>query len=133
MSGWSERLRREVGVPDLVEVLTERLAPSDLQSVLLEVYARLASKLRPAQLLQQHERNRFVAPSPADARLLAEVDRAAWALLPDGYLPLDFSPLCLLVTNSAIASESQSKVLSTTRHTEVVADSTNVLALERAV
>jgi len=132
MSGWSERLRREAGVPDLVEVLTGRLAPSDLQSLLLEVYARLASKVQPAQLLQQHEQNRFLAPSPADARLLAEVDRAAWELLPDGYLPLELSPLCPLGTNSAIATVSQNKVVSTTRNTEAVADSTNVLALESA-
>jgi hypothetical protein len=132
MSGWSERLKREAGVPDLLEVLTERLAPSDLQSLLLEVYARLASKVRPAQLLQQQEQNRFVAPSPADARLLAEVDRMAWGLLPDGYLPLELSPLCPLGTNSAIATVSQHKVVSTTRNTEAVADSTNVLALESA-
>ena len=124
MSGWSERLKREAGVPDLLEVLTERLAPSDLQSLLLEVYARLASKVRPAQLLQQQEQNRFVAPSPADARLLAEVDRMAWGLLPDGYLPLELSPLCPLGTNSAIATVSQHKVVSTTRNTEAVADST---------
>jgi hypothetical protein len=132
MSGWSERLRREAGVPDLVEVLAERLAPSDLQSLLLEVYARLASKVRPAQLLQQHEQNRFVAPSPVDARLLTEVDRVAWALLPEGYLPIELSPLCPLGTNSAIATVSQNKVVSTTRNTEAVADSTNVLALESA-
>ena len=132
MSGWSERLKRESGVPDLVEVLTERLAPSDLQSLLLEVYARLASKVRPAQLLQQHEENRFVAPSPADPRLLAEVDRAAWELLPEGYLPLELSPLCPLGTNAAIATVSQNKVVSTTRNTEAVADSTNMLALESA-
>jgi hypothetical protein len=132
MSEWSERLRREAGVPDLVEVLTGRLAPSDLQSLLLDVYARLASKVTPAQLLQQHEQNRFVAPSPSDVRLLAEVDRAAWELLPDGYLPLELSPLCPLGTSSAIATVSQNKVVSTTRNTEAVSDSTNVLALESA-
>src|SRR5262249_40495884 len=132
MSGWSERLRREAGGPDLVAGLTERLPPPGPPALLLEVYARLAGKVRPAQLLQQHEQNRFVAPSPADARLLAEVDRAAWALLPEGYQPLELSPLCPLATNSAIATVGQNKVVSTTRNTEAVADTTNVLALESA-
>ncbi len=64
--------------------------------------------------------------------MLVEVDRLAWSLLPDGYEPLELSPLCPLGTNSTIASVSQNKVVSTSRNTEVVADSTNVMALECA-
>src|ERR1700683_3617306 len=34
------RIARQAGVPDLVELLAERLAPSDLHSLLLEVTSR---------------------------------------------------------------------------------------------
>ena len=131
--GLIARIEREAGVPDLLKVLTERLEPTDLQSLLLEVYAHLAKKASPRTLLEQYERNRFVAPSAVDARLLVEVDRLAMALLPDGYIPLELAPLCPLGTNSVVATVSQHKVVSTIRNTEVVADSTNVLALECAV
>ena len=36
------RILREAGVPELLEVLAERLSPTDLQSLLLEVYRRRA-------------------------------------------------------------------------------------------
>jgi hypothetical protein len=127
------RLERESGVPHLLDVLTERLAPTDVQSLLLEVYARLAKKSSPGHLLEQYEANRFVAPSASDARRLVEFDRLALTLLPDGYIPLELSPLCPLGTTSVVGPVSQHKVVSTIRNTEVVADSTNVLALECAV
>jgi len=127
------RIQREAGVPNLVEILAERLLPSDFQSLMLEVYSRSSSKISPSRLLEQYEHNRFVAPSLADPRLLVEVDRLAWQLLPDRYVPLELAPLCPLGTNSVVASVSQKKVVSAGRGTEVVADSTNVLALECAV
>jgi len=34
-----ERIQREAGVTNLVEILAERLAPGDLQSLMLEVYS----------------------------------------------------------------------------------------------
>ncbi len=126
-----ERIQREAGVPDLLDVLS-RLEPTDLQSLLLEVHARLAGAVTIRRLLDQYRSNRFVAPSPVDPRLLVEVDRLAWALLPQGYLPLELAPLCPLGTCSAVASVHQNKIVSTERNTEVVADSTNVLALECA-
>ncbi len=128
-----ERIQREAGVPDLLEVLTERLAPTDLQSLLLEVHARLAGAVTTRRLLEQYRDNRFVAPAPLDPRVLVEVDRLAWALLPEGYVPLELAPVCPLGTNSVLASVHQHKVVSTDRNTEVVADSTNVLALECAL
>ena len=46
-----ERIQREAGVPDLVDALVERLDPTDLQSLLLEVYRRHAARVNPSQLL----------------------------------------------------------------------------------
>jgi hypothetical protein len=131
--GLIERIVRASGVPDLVQVLTDRLEPTDLQSLLLEVYRRLALKTTPARLLDQYQNNRFVAPSPLDARKLIQFESLAWSLLPQTYAGIELSPLCPLGTNSAVASVGQNKVVSTIRNTEVVADATNVLALEAAV
>jgi hypothetical protein len=131
--GFLERLVRESGVDDLLEALTARLAPSDLRSLMLTVYSRVASKSPPSKLLDQYESDRFVRPAEVDVRALGELDRIAWSLLPPGYEARELSPLCPLGTCSVVAPVSQNKVVSTSRHTEVVSDSTNVLALECAV
>jgi len=132
-NGFLHRLVREAGVEKLLEALTERLAPSDLQSLMLEVYARVASKGTPRKLVAQYERDRFVRPAVVDPRVLVELDRLALQLLPAGYQPLELSPLCPLGACSVVATVNQNKVVSTIRNTEVVSDATNVLALESAV
>jgi hypothetical protein len=127
-----ERIVRDLGVPDLVEKLGT-LQASDLQSLLLEVYSRQAQRLTPKQVLDQHRSSRFVRPAENDPRRALELDQRAFSLLPDGYVPLELSPLAPLGTCSALATVSQNKVVSTSRNTEVTSDATNVLALEAAV
>ncbi|MEO8610479.1 MAG: hypothetical protein ABI690_21460 [Chloroflexota bacterium] len=128
-----ERIEREIGVPGLVNLLAERLNPSDLQSVMLEVYRQRAQRQPPANLLDDFESNRFTRPSLADPIRLLAWEQIAFANLPDEFEPIVLSPVCPLGTNSAIALVDQNRVLSTIRNTEVVADSTNVLALECAL
>ncbi len=128
-----ERIAKESGIPQLLEVLSERLDASDLQSLLLAVYRYRAPRRSPAAVLTDYERNRFVGPAELDPRILLEFDRSAYALLPEGFEPLELSPVCPLGTHSAIATVSQDKVLTTTRNVEVAADSTNLLALESAI
>lgn len=50
-----------------------------------------------------------------------------------GIRPTEISPLAPLGTCSTVATASQNKIVSTIRNMEVVADNTNVLALEGAV
>lgn len=128
-----ERIQREVGIPELIDVLVERLPPTDLQSLLLEVYRRRAASVQPSQLLERYERDRFVRPSPVAPDVLANLDRLVVSLLPDHYTPIELSPVCPLGTNASIATVDQNKVVTTIRNTEVVADVTNVLALECAL
>lgn len=128
-----ERIVRDTGVHDLVEVLAERLAPTDLQSLLLEVYRRRVARTSPADLLARHEENRFTRPSALDPNAITWFEQLVWSLLPDGYRAIELSPLCPLGTNSVVATVDQNKVISTIRNTEAVADSTNVLALECAI
>jgi hypothetical protein len=128
-----ERIEREIGIPGLVNLLAERLNPSDLQSVMLEVYRERARGQQPANLLSDFESNRFVRPSTANPIRLLAWEQIAFEQLPDGFEPIALAPVCPLGTNSAIALVDQNRVLSTIRNTEVVSDSTNVLALECAL
>jgi hypothetical protein len=127
------RIARECGVADIVDALSDRLSPTDLQSLLLEVYRKKAARIGPADLLSRYERDRFVHPSARGAEEITAFDQLAWSLLPEGYDALVLSPLCPLGTNSVVGTVDQNKVVSTVRTAEVVADSTNVLALECAV
>jgi hypothetical protein len=127
-----ERILRETGIPDLVETLSERLSPTDLQSLLLAVYQRHVETSTPSQLLERYEQDRFVRPSDIAPQTLVEFDQLVWSTLPDAYTSIELSPVCPLGTTAAIATVSQNKVVSTIRNTEVVADITNVLALECA-
>ncbi len=54
MSRITDRIARATGIPDLVDALT-RLAPTDLQSLLLEVSRRRASGLAAPDVLRRYE------------------------------------------------------------------------------
>lgn len=120
----------ELGEPAF-ELLAEQLGGSELQSVLLEVIARRAAARTPAEVLAQYRRDRFVAPAAIDQRTSLEVDRHLLAAA-DGFEAIELSPVAPLAACSAVALTSQHRVLSALRGTEVVADPTNVLALEIA-
>src|SRR3989449_2935375 len=128
-----ERIERDAGVPNLTDVLVDRLAPTDLQSLLLEVYGRRAKKRDPKELIKAHISNRFTRPSTASPTRLLEWDRIAFSRLPKVFQPIELSPVCPLGTVSVLSPISQDWTVSTIRNTEVVADSTNVIAIECAV
>lgn len=111
--------------------LAHDLPASELWSLLLGVAVRRAAQRAPASVQQQWERDRFVSPAYIDQRTLNELDghllRAAAA-----FEALELSPLAPLGACSAIGLASQNKIVSTIRGTEVVADPTNLLALESA-
>ncbi len=128
-----ERIEREAGLTNLLTALGERLSLTDLQSLLLEVYRSHAATLPASSLLDRYLSNRFVKPSDLDPLTLVKFDQMALSLLPDGFIAVELSPVCPLGTVTAITGLDQSSVLTTIRNTEVVADATNVLALECAV
>ena len=126
------RILRETHTPDLLETLATRLSPTDLQSLLLEVYRQRAEKLTPRDVLKQYEHNRFVQPAAADPRQQLEFDRLAYALLPADAEVMESSPVAPLGSNSVVATIDQNNAVTTTRNTEVCSDCTNVMALECA-
>jgi len=128
-----ERIERQAGIPGLASILAEQLSPTDLQSLLLEVYRLRSSRLKPAAVLADFAANRFVRPSAVSPLAFLRWEQAAFSHLPPGFEPLELSPVCPLGSNSAVAQVDQNWAVSTARNTEVVSDSTNVLALECAL
>jgi len=128
-----ERIEREAGVPGLVSILADRIPPTDLQSLLLEVYRRRTSRRRAAEVLSSYEADRFVGPSSVSPGRLLHWDRIAFASLAAEFEALALSPVCPLGTSSVVAGVDQNWALTTARNSEVVSDSTNVLALECAL
>lgn len=127
-----ERIERELGVSNLAEMLGERLSPTDLQSLMLDVYARQADRRTPAHVLADYENNRFVQPSGISPLELARWEQSAFAALPPDFEAIALSPVVPLGACSVVAAVDQNRVISTGRNSEVMADSTNVLALEAA-
>jgi hypothetical protein len=127
-----ERLERKAGVPGLLDAFSERLSPSELTSLMLEVYRRQAHKRTPAQVLVDYEQDRFVSPSRVDAQCLLEWERVMLSSLPDLFESVELAPVCPLGTSSVVAGVDQNWAVATSRNSEVVSDATNVLALEIA-
>ena len=97
----------------------------------MEVHRRRAAALSAPDVLRRYEADRHAAPSAADPRAIAALDAKAFAAA-HRFEPLDLSPVAPLGTVAALAGLHQDAVLSTVRGSEVLADSTNVLALDAA-
>jgi hypothetical protein len=122
-----KRIEREAGVPGLTEALAQ-LAPTDLKSLLLQVFERQAARRDAATLLAQYERDGTVGAAPSNHALDVAALRAA-----EGFEPVELAPVAPLGLNAVLGRIHQNNVLSTIRNTEVVADPTASLALEAAV
>ncbi len=132
MTTITDRIERDLGVPGLTSMLAEILAPTDLQSLLLEVYRRRAATRTGPAVLADYEKNRFVQPAGAAPAESLAWDSFAFSALPDGFAALELSPVCPLGSCSSVAGVSQDWSIGTSRNTEVVSDATNALALEAA-
>src|SRR5207249_7853019 len=113
------------------EALTRELPASRLWSLLLEVVDARAAARRPASLMEQWDRDRFVGVAAVDQRAQLEVDRHLLDAA-SAFESIELSPVAPLGVCSSMGRASQNKVLSALRGTEVVSDPTNVLALECA-
>jgi hypothetical protein len=128
-----ERIERTLGIDGLLDALAWRLPASDLRSLLLAVVRRRAESLTPADVIRRYTEDPLCRPAAQSPQLLDELERRAFALLPELFTALELSPVCPLGTSSVLGRLSQNRVLTTTRGSEVVSDPTNVLALESAL
>ncbi|WAS91987.1 hypothetical protein [Nannocystis punicea] len=118
------------GGESLLQELTD-LPGSVLTSFLLTLADRRARARGPADVLRQWEADTFTGIAAVDLRRLL---RAELRLLDAaaGFEAVELPPLAPLSTCAAVGPTSQNKIVTTMRGTEVVSDSTNVLALECA-
>lgn len=132
MNRITDRISRAAGVTDLVDILAERLAPTDLQSLLLEVFRRRARKLTAPEVLRRYDSSRLGQPAPLEPRLLVSFDQLAFAVAAPPFEPVELSPVAPLGAVSALSGLDQNLAVATVRNSEVVSDSTNLMALECA-
>lgn len=125
-----ERIQKEAATPELLQLLTD-MPSSDLNSLLMEVMRQKTQQLSPGDVLRSYAANRFVKPSEVDfvSFLTFELELLQKALAV-GFTPLELSPVSPLGSCAVVATVNQNKILSALRSTEVVADATNLLALE---
>lgn len=126
------RIARHAGIVDLVEALSHRMPPTDLQSLLLAVARQRSASRTPGDLLRQYARDRTVTPAVADGRVLARMATLALDCAPE-FEAIELSPVEPLGLNTVLGQIDQNNVLATVRGSEVVGDPTSTLALEAAV
>ena len=125
-----EKVIMKTGVPDLVNILSDQLTPSELQSLMLAVYNQQAQQVSLKKLFEEYLSSRFVAPSEIPQSQYIKFDSIAIKNLPAYYETLDISPVSPMGSCSAMTNLSQNRIITTCRSNEVIADSTNYLALE---
>lgn len=117
--------------PAAVEALAHGLPGSALSSLLMTVFEARATARRPADVMQQWQRDRFVKPSPIDQRASMTLQLQLLELAAE-FEAIELSPLAPLAACTSVTGTSQQRIVSSLRSTEVVSDPSNVLALECA-
>ncbi|GAA3600656.1 hypothetical protein GCM10022419_101020 [Nonomuraea rosea] len=128
-----DRVLRQAGGPEILDVLAERLPGADLTTLLLEVMRRRAQALSPADVLRRYGHDRFVAPAQVPFKRLRRAEDAVLSAVPADVELITLAPVAPLGAHTALGPVDQNKVVSTIRNSEVAADPTNGLALEAAL
>ncbi|GAB3251704.1 hypothetical protein GCM10027347_10300 [Larkinella harenae] len=129
----AEKILQRINQPALIRILSDELTPSELNSLLLEVFDRQTQRLSPADLLRHYQKNRFVKPADTDLMSLRALETQLLHIFQTfQFTPVELSPVAPLGSCSVVAPADQKKVLSALRGTEVLADATNALALHCA-
>jgi len=92
LSKIAQRISKETGIPDLVEILAERITPTDLQSLLIEVYGRIAKRRIPRKILADYIGHRLTQPSRLNPSRIIAWDHVAFSSLPKGFETIELSP-----------------------------------------
>ncbi|KSU85427.1 hypothetical protein GA0061096_1669 [Fictibacillus enclensis] len=125
-----ERIVKELGVEQIVELLADRIPETDLYTLLLYVFREKTQRLVPSELLKRYQANRSVHPASVDPIQLKQLELDILKIASNHFAtPVQLSPVAPLGSCSVVATVDQNKVLSAIRGTEVVSDATNLLAL----
>ena len=127
-------IERKLQHEGIIAKIADELTLSELNSFNLEIFRKMAGKVRPASLMANYGSNRFVRPSVIDPLLMLDLKKLILAKARNhGFIPLELSPLAPLATCSALAPVDQNNVVSATRGTEALSDITNLLSLEASL
>jgi hypothetical protein len=124
----AQRIIRDLGVADLVDLLSERLSGAELHSLLLTVLKRRIGKIELSHLTHP---NAVTQACELDGRLLNEVERVSYGVASQ-FEAVELSPLAPLGTIATLTGLDQGNVLSAIRAFECASDPTVGLALECA-
>jgi hypothetical protein len=126
------RISRILGIEDISEKLARLLKTPDLQSLLMSVFRQRTRNLQLNKVYNDYRQNRFVKPSEIDPLVSMKFDLLVISILSNDFQPINLSPVCPFGSCSTMAPLNQDWIMTTIRNTEIVADATNVLALESA-
>jgi hypothetical protein len=122
------RIATQTGIPRLFQALSEDIALSDLQSLLMHVYRSRTAAFSAKELRRGAGRG-LLAASKVDARVLNQFDRTAFEIA-GHFEAIELSPVGPLGLNHVLGGIDQNSVLTTIRNAEVLGDPTTALALE---
>ena len=118
---------------EIVDILSDKLSGSELNSLLLEVFDRRTTKETPSSLLSKYSKNKLAKPAQLDFLEFKEEELECCKIIANNnYELIELSPVTQLGTSSVMATVNQKKVLTALRNTEVQSDPTNAIALHYA-
>ncbi|SDO04257.1 hypothetical protein SAMN04487897_107171 [Paenibacillus sp. yr247] len=125
-----QRILDKLNRNDFIDLLSERVSLSDLNTLLLELFRKKTSDTSYGDLLRNYSANRFVQPAELNPIALKQMEIHILKIAQSySYQAMQLSPVAPLGSCSVVATSDQNKIISALRGTEVVADATNVLAL----
>src|SRR5688572_3913869 len=96
--------------PELLTLLTETISGSELNSLLLEVFKKRSSEIKPPQLLNHYMNNRLVKPADLPVIALREMELDYLRLFEMNAFPaIELSPVTSLGSCSVVATADQNK------------------------
>jgi hypothetical protein len=125
-----EKILHKLGISNMVELLSERISGSELNSLLLKIFNEKTKGSSATDLLRRYGENRFVHPATVDAISLKQLEIDMLRIASQySVTAVQLSPVAPLGCASLVATVDQNKIISALRGTEVVSDATNLLAL----
>ena len=102
---------------EIVDILSDKLSGSELNSLLLEVFDRRITKETPSSLLSKYSKNKLAKPAQLDFLEFKEEELECCKIIANNnYELIELSPVAQLGTSSVMATVNQKKVLTALRN-----------------
>ena len=97
---------------EIVDILSDKLSGSELNSLLLEVFERRVMQETPSSLLGKYTKNKLVKPAQLDFLKFKEEELECCKIVANSSFELiELSPVAQLGTSSVMATVNQKKFL----------------------